>query len=322
VASSGAAPFPPPFAEPDNPPSAAKFELGRLLFYDVRLSGNGTQSCATCHQQSRAFTDGRPVAIGSTGAHHSKNAQTLTNVAYNASFTWSGTNVRTLESQALVPMLSETPVELGIRGNEQEVVRRLSSDPRYERAFAAAFPSQRRPVSIRNAARAIAIFERQLVSWRSPYDDVVYRGKHEAMSAAATRGMHLFFSERAACSSCHGGFNLSGPVRHAGARSSQPQVVTNGVTAGKFRVPTLRNVELTGPYMHDGSITTLEEVVERYDAARALQLTAREKGDLVEFLLALTDWAFVTDERLSAPRSTSGAPPTSAAPAGESPALH
>ena len=272
-----------------------------MLFYDVRLSGNGTQSCATCHQQSRAFTDGRAVAIGSTGAEHTKNSQTLTNVAYNASFTWSGTDVRTLERQALVPMLNVSPVELGVRGNEKEVVRRLSSDSRYVRAFRVAFPSQRRPISIRNAARAIAVFERRLVSSRSPYDDVVYRGRHDAMSDAATKGMGLFFSDRAACASCHGGFNLSGPVRHVGAGGSQPAVVTNGVTAGKFRAPTLRNVELTGPYMHDGSVATLSEVIDRYDSARALKLTTEEKHDLVEFLLALTDKAFVTDERLADP---------------------
>lgn len=300
--SAGAAPFAPPLAQPDNPPSDAKFVLGRLLFYDARLSGNGTQSCASCHQQSRAFTDGRSVAIGSTGSHHTKNTQTLTNVAYNASFTWSGTNVRSLERQALVPMFNQTPVELGVKGREKEIERRLANDSEYVRAFATAFPSQRKPISIRNAAKAIAVFERRLISYRSPYDDMVYRGKHDALNESAQRGMHLFFSERLACASCHSGFNFSGPVRLAGAPHGQPETVSNGITEGKFRVPTLRNVELTAPYMHDGSIATLQDVIERYDAARSLRLSVAEKSDLVEFLHALTDRAFVSDPRFADPR--------------------
>lgn len=285
-----AAPFPPVLHAPDNPPSSAKFELGRRLFYDKRISGNGTQSCASCHQQSRAFTDGRAVAVGSTGQHHTKNVQTLTNVAYNASFTWTGTRIRSLEKQALVPMFGTKPVELGVR----ELVKTLSGDPAYVRAFAEAFPGERKPVSIRNVTRAIAVFERGLVSWQSPYDDFVYRG--EPMSPSAMKGMDLFYSKRAKCSSCHEGFNLSGPVRRARA-----EVISNGVTEGKFRVPTLRNVELTAPYMHDGSAGTLEEVVARYDRARMIGLDAGEQRDLVAFLRALTDMKFVSDPRFSEP---------------------
>jgi cytochrome c peroxidase len=293
-----AAPFPPPLAGPANPPSAAKFELGRLLFYDARLSANETQSCASCHQQSRAFTDGRVTAVGSTGQIHHRNTQTLTNAGYNSAYTWSGTKVRSLERQALVPMFNRHPIELGV---EKAVMRRIASDPAYKARFAEAFPNQRRRVTIANVARALAIFERRLISSNAPYDEMVYGGRHDALSPAATRGMHLFFSERTRCASCHGGFNFAGPVRHAGAAVPRPLIVNNGVTAGAFRVPTLRNVELTGPYMHDGSMSTLEQVIEQYDAKRKLALSAEEKQELVEFLRSLTDRVFVSDERFSDP---------------------
>lgn len=288
--------FPPPIAGPQNPTTAAKVELGRRLFYDARLSANGQQSCASCHQQERAFTDGRPVAIGSTGQRHSLNTQTLTNVAYNASFTWTGTKIRSLERQALVPMLNRHPVELGLAGQERAVVKRFASDPRYAAMFREAFPGERRPVSLRNIARAIASFERTLISGRSPYDRAVFEGDHDALSPEAWRGMRIFFSQAAGCSECHAGFNLSGPTW-----PSTPTLATNGVTKKRVRTPTLRNVELTAPYMHDGSIATLEEVIERYAASR--KFTETEKSDLLAFLRSLTDREFVTSARFAAPET-------------------
>ncbi|HEX7418542.1 MAG TPA: cytochrome c peroxidase [Thermoanaerobaculia bacterium] len=293
--------FPPPIAGA-NVQTEAKFQLGRQLFYDRRLSYNGTQSCADCHQQKLAFTDGRPRAIGSTGQQHTRNAMTLTNAAYNATYTWTGTSVRTLEQQALVPMLNEHPIELGVRNHQREIVSRLESDPACVSRFRAAFPGERHPVSLRNIAKALASFERELISGHSPYDQLVYGGDERALSPEAWRGMNLFYSPRAGCSGCHRGFNFSGDVRYAGSRNARPRLASNGVTTGEFRVPTLRNIALTAPYMHDGSLATLEAVIDRYSEARRLGLSAEEKGDLVAFLKSLTDVSFVTNPRLGDPR--------------------
>jgi len=290
--------FPLPLTEPDNIQTPAKFALGRRLFYDRRLSANGTQSCGDCHQQSHAFSDGKPVAVGSTGQHHTRNAMTLTNAGYNASYTWDSTKVRSLAQQALVPMFNTHPIELGVAGHEQEIVARFRSE---DALFRAAFPGERRPVSIRNIARALAAFERALISGHSPYDRLVYGDDSNALSPSAWRGMRLFFTKRAGCSECHQGFNFGGESRYAGHSQTKPVLVRNGVTDGAFRVPTLRNVELTAPYMHDGSIATLEDVIERYVVARKLSLDANDRADLAEFLRSLTDREFIADSRFAAP---------------------
>jgi cytochrome c peroxidase len=167
--------------------------------------------------------------------------------------------------------------------------------------FRAAFPGERKPVTIRNMARALAAFERALISGRSPYDRLVYGGDENALSASAWRGMRLFFTKRAGCSECHQGFNFGAESRYAGRSKAKPVLVRNGVTDGAFRVPTLRNVELTAPYMHDGSIATLDEVIERYAVARKLSLDATDRADLAEFLRSLTDREFVADSRFAAP---------------------
>lgn len=293
--------FPLPLTPPDNLQTTAKFILGRKLFYDRRLSANGTQSCGDCHQQSHAFSDGRPIAIGSTGQHHTRNAMTLTNAGYNASYTWDSTSVRSLEQQALVPMFNTHPIELGVEGHEQEIVARFRDDAATAAMFREAFPGQWRPVSIRNIAKALAAFERALISGHSPYDRLVYGDDEKALSPSAWRGMRLFFTPRAGCSECHQGFNFSGESRYAGHSKTKPVLVRNGVTDGAFRVPTLRNIELTAPYMHDGSIATLDEVIERYMVARKLKLDTQDRADLAEFLRSLTDRQFVDDARFAAP---------------------
>jgi cytochrome c peroxidase len=285
-----------------NEQTQAKFELGRRLFYDRRLSFNGTQSCADCHQQQFAFSDGRVRAIGSTGQEHSRNSMSLTNAAYNAAYTWDNASIRTLEQQALIPMFNDHPIELGVRNHEKEIVARLKSDPAYDAMFRDIFHGERKPVSLRNVARALASFERALISGHSPYDRFVYGGDEEALTPAAWRGMQVFFSSRAGCSSCHRGFNFSGEARYAGRNIGAAHLISNGVTRGRFRVPTLRNIALTGPYMHDGSIATLDGVLDSYAQARKLPLSCEDKEDLIAFLDALTDLDFVTDSRFSAPR--------------------
>ena len=280
--------FPVPKVPADNPMTPAKVELGRRLFHDRALSGNGTQACSSCHRQELAFTDGRPRAVGSTGEPHPRSAMSLANVAYAATLTWADPRLTWLEDQARIPMFNEHPVELGLSGREDEVLRRLRANRDYPGMFSAAFPGDPDPVSVANVTRALASFERTLLSGDSPYDRLLYRDDAGALSESARRGMRLFFSARLNCSRCHGGFTFSGPIAFEGARPIPVTFHNNGLynlggvgnypgdnpglygitgrmeDMGRFRAPTLRNIELTAPYMHDGSIATLEDVIEHY----------------------------------------------------------
>ncbi len=340
--------FPTPKALADNPMSAAKVELGRHLFYDLRMSVNQTTACASCHLPERAFTDGRITAVGATGEVHPRNAMSLTNVVYNSTFNWANPIVTTLHAQALIPMFGEFPLELGWSDHEAEILDRFRRDTRYPPLFAAAYPGEADPVNADRIAKAIAAFESTLISGRSPYDQATFQGDRNAMSSAARRGRELFFSERMECFHCHGGFNFSQSVSHAGTSITQADFFNNGLynmgntgdypldnrglweftqkssDMGRFRPPTLRNIELTAPYMHDGSIATLEEVIDHYarggrlisdgpfagDGAKnpykselivSFSLTAREKQDLIAFLHSLTDWNFICDPRFADP---------------------
>src|SRR5262245_23668771 len=289
--------------------SEAKVELGRRLFHDRRLSLNRTQACATCHRPEKAFTDGRARAVGSTGETHRRSAMSLANVAYVVSFTWADPTVRRLEDQVLIPLAGTHPVELGMGGHEAELISRLADEPIYAPLFAAAFPGDPRPFGVENVRRAIACFERTILSGDSPYDRVVYQGTMDAMSEAAWRGMRLFFSDRLSCSRCHAGFNFSGPVDYVGTeeldeppapvfhntglydldgRGAYPAIDTGlrDVTGrrrdmGKFKAPTLRNVALTAPYMHDGSVATLEEALDHYAKGGRAGGDSRAKSPLL-----------------------------------------
>ncbi len=296
--------FPTPAVPADNPMSEAKVALGRRLFFEPRLSISGRYSCASCHDPARAFSDGRPVAIGATGEALPHNAMALVNVAYNVSFGWSRPQVRSLESQMLEPMLNTHPVELGMKGREAAVGAELAADLEYRREFAAAFPQQTAPVSFANLVKAIGAFERTLISGGSPFDRYVFGGEHEALSPQAKRGMALFFSPPVGCAGCHSGFNFSGNWRDAQGPTGRASFANNGTSAGPMRVPTLRNVALTAPYMHDGRFATLDAVLGHYSAigARAGRhdrrlphspFSAGERAELLSFLDSLTDDSFV-----------------------------
>jgi len=332
--------FPPPFVPAGNPITDAKVRLGRALFHEPKLSVTGKQSCSTCHRQELAFTDGKPRAVGATGQLHPRSAMSLTNVAYNPSFTWADPSFDSLEAQVLQPLFNQHPVEMGVAGHERQVTEALRTDSRYPGLFASAFPDSADPVSITNIARAIASFERTLISGRSAFDRYVFDDDGSGMSAAARRGMALFYSERVGCAQCHSGINFSGPVRTArqpaveavyantglynldGHGAYPPDaagirdVTGNKKDEGHFRVPTLRNIALTAPYMHDGNIATLAEVIDHYSAGgrqiplgpaahntlrdarvRPFQVTAEQKVDLVAFLESLTDAEFVASPR-------------------------
>ena len=179
--------------------SEVKVRLGRRLFYDTRLSGNGTYSCASCHKQALGFTDGRAHALGSTGQEHPRGAMSLTNVAFNASYGWADPRARTLEAQMLVPMLNEHPIEMGLKGHEAEIVARIAGDPEDAALFREAFGIAPGGITLETVVRAIASFERTLVSANAPLDRYLYRDDRSALGPEAQRGIALFFSDRLAC---------------------------------------------------------------------------------------------------------------------------
>ena len=304
--------FPVPAVPADNPMSTAKVALGRRLFFETRLSVTGRYSCASCHDPARSFSDGRAVALGARGDPLPHNALTLVNVAYNLSYGWTNPEVRTLELQMLEPLLNEHPVELGLAGREQQVVDVLFADSTYRRAFETAFPQTRPPVSLDTAVKAIAAFERTLISGQSPFDLYVFGGIHDALSDEAKRGMALFFSARVGCADCHSGFNFSGNWLDAQGATGKPSFANNGTSDAPMRVPTLRNLAFTGPYMHDGRFATLAEVLDHYERVGAepdsaqggerdprlkrFELTPSERSELLAFLATLSDATFVAEQ--------------------------
>lgn len=347
--------FPTPKVPRDNPMSEVKVELGRRLFYDTRLSGNETFACGSCHLQKLAFSDGKAQAVGSTGEVHRRGSMSLVNAAYNPALTWANPLMDSLERQALVPMFGEFPVELGLANREDEVLGRLREDAAYPGLFAKAFPGEAEPISIHAVTLAIAAFERTIISGRSAYDRYANEGDASALSEPAKRGMDLFFSELLECHHCHGGFNFSSSVMFEGkafdelfyqntglynvdGKGGYPaqdtglyEITGSPEDMGRYRAPTLRNIELTAPYMHDGSIATLEEAIEGHYARggrlieagpfagdgrqsplksiflEGFALSARDRDDLVAFLKSLTDRELLQDPRLSDPFAPAGA---------------
>ncbi len=340
--------FPTPKVPDDNPMSEVKVELGRHLFYDVRLSENGTQSCGSCHLQSLAFTDGRAQAVGSTGEVHRRSAMGLTNVAFTPALNWASSVVVTLEHQALGPLFGEAPVELGMGGREALLLERLRGDGRYPALFAEAFLADEEPIRVATVTRALSAFQRSLISGSSPYDRWVYGGDGAAVGDDVKRGRELFFSEKFECFHCHGGFNFADSVQHDGSTIAQLMFHNTGLynvdgngayppsdvglmelsdrpqDMGRFRAPTLRNIAVTAPFMHDGSIATLSEVLDHYarggreitsgpnaglgwmsplksEFVHGFALSSQERADLLAFLESLTDEQFLTDPRFSDP---------------------
>jgi cytochrome c peroxidase len=342
--------FPRPRVPENNPISWEKIELGRFLFYDTRLSGNQTQSCASCHHQALAFSDGLLVGIGSTGELHPRNSMSLTNVAYASTLAWANPLLMSLEQQALVPMFGEQPVELGLAGMEEELLTRMRADRRYQKMFGEAFPADADPISLSSIVRSIGSFVRTLISGNAPIDRYRLGLDDDAIPESAVRGIDLFFSERFECFHCHGGFNFSDSVMHDGnpfietpfhnnqlynidGNGAYPpdntgvyEITDDPNDMGRFKAPTLRNIELSAPYMHDGSIETLEEVIDHYAAGgrvieegpyagdgsevpeflksgfiRGFEATKREKEDIIAFLRSMTDTEFVNNPQFSDP---------------------
>lgn len=340
--------FPEPLVPEDNPMTVEGVELGRHLFFDRRLSLNEEQSCGDCHQQALAFSDGLDRSEGSTGDIHPRNAPSLTNVAYNPTLTWMNPLLILLEEQALGPLFGEDPVELGFSGREDELIERLRSEALYEILFGNAYPDQGEPITLDNITKALSSFQRTMISGNSAFDKFVYQGQDDAMSEEAKRGFLAFDSEALECNHCHGGLNFASSLTHAGNPNDPTPFENNGLynigedgeyprpnvglyeftesvrDYGRMKPPTLRNIEVTGPYMHDGSIETLEEVIRHYERGGRLitegpnagdgkqnpnksgfltgfPLTSTQRAELIAFFESLTDHEFLSDPRFANP---------------------
>jgi cytochrome c peroxidase len=280
----------------DNPMTVEKVELGKQLYFDKRLSQNGTVSCTTCHEPSLGWADAAPVSTGIGGQMGTRSAPTVLNAAYGLSQFWDGRSA-TLEQQAMGPI--ENPIEMG--NTLENAVRTLNDIPGYRSQFQNVF---RTDVTSDGIAKAIAAFERTILTGNSPWDRY-QAGDKTALSEEALRGWDLF-GHKAQCSNCHVGFNLTDGVFHnigVGMGADEPDLGRYEITKleqdkGAFKTPTLRNLTSTAPYMHDGSELTLESMVELYNAGGVanewldpkmspLNLTEEEKADLVAFLKSL-----------------------------------
>ncbi len=336
---------PTPVVPPENPTTEAKVKLGRHLFYEKRLSLDGTMSCGTCHEQARAFTDGQPMHVGVTGEMGIRSAMTLTNVAYLPSYTWANPQLTSLEKQMLVPLFSDHPLEMGLQGHDPQAIEALQKDALYRQMFQDAFPN--RSIDVDEIVKSIAAFERTLLSFNSPYDRYKH-GEPDAIPPDAKRGEALFFGERLECYHCHGGidftdnhmqqgqafpesgfhntglYNEDGNGAYKKWDSGLRMVTEKPEDEGKFRTPTLRNIAVTAPYMHDGTIFTLQEVIRKHYAVGSrsalsthgqsplrdeliagFDISDNEVNDLVAFLKTLTDEDFLHNPAFSDPNKSS-----------------
>jgi cytochrome c peroxidase len=271
-------------------------QLGKLLFFDPRLSRSGVMSCATCHNPALAWGDGLALGVGHGMKTLARRTPTLLNVAWAELFFWDG-RAASLEEQALGPIASPDEMNLPLG----ELTARIAAIPEYRRLFERAYPEE--PIAAQTIAKAIAAYERTIVSGEAPFDRWA-AGNEQAVSEAAKRGFELF-DGKAQCSLCHAGWRFTDDAFHdvgvpgedRGRGKHLPQI---GIVQFAFKTPTLRNVDRRAPYMHDGSEPTLEAVVELYDLGgrakrpslapemKPLGLSAREKSDLVAFLKTLT----------------------------------
>lgn len=302
--------IPPGFPEisypADNAYSVARWKLGKKLFFDPILSIDSTISCASCHQPENAFATHQATNTGVKNRPGIRNAPTLANLAYSPYFLSEG-SVKTLEMQVLVPIQEHNE----FAHNIVDICTKLQQDPTYSQLALQAFGRAIDPYVV---TRALANYERTLISGNSAYDQFI-NGNKEALSSAEKRGMELFQSEKTNCSECHQGilftnyeFKNNGLAEHY-SDSGRIRFTLNPSDRGLFKTPTLRNVGITFPFMHDGSLETLQDVVAHYNSGgadhpnkseliRPLNLTIEEQADLVAFLNALTDYSFLHNSRL------------------------
>ena len=282
-------------APDENKVTKERVELGKMLFFDPRLSESNWISCGTCHNPALGWSDGLPTAVGHGQRVLGRSTPTIINTAYQPLQMWDG-RFRSLEKQALGPI--EAAGEMN--QNLDEVIKELQVLKGYQEAFEAAYPGE--GITKDTLAKAIASFERTIVNTDAPFDRWI-KGQKDAMNESAQRGFKLF-EGKASCSKCHSGFNFTDNGFHnigidGSSDAGRYAIRKVKVLIGAFKTPTLRNIALTGPYMHNGAYKTLEEVVNHYDRGgddkenldpnmKPLNLNKGEKADIVEFLRSLT----------------------------------
>jgi cytochrome c peroxidase len=291
----------------DNTPTKLRVELGRRLFYDNRLSEDETLNCGSCHVLSAAFTDGRTTSKGLNGIAGKRNAPTLVNLAWMKRLMMEG-GVPTLETQALVPLHNSSEMAPSI----MPIVARLNGDAYLKELAHAAYG--RDSIDAFVLTRALACFQRTFMSGDGRYDRYL-QGRKDQMNGKELRGMELFFSAKTQCSECHSGVFFTDMDYHnigldeVYADDGKARATHRDEDVGRFKTPTLRNIQLTAPYMHDGSLASLDDVIAFYNVGgvahrnkdariHPLGLTPAEQADLIAFLTTLTDWNFVQNEEL------------------------
>ena len=325
--------------------SPARIELGRHLFYRPKLSVDGTMSCASCHQQHKAFTDGEVVHVGVHGEPGLRNVPSLANLAWMPTLNWANPKLKALENQVRIPIFGENPTEMGMHGREGALFAALDADPKMMALLRSAYPAKS-GFDIEALTGGLAAFVHSMTSFNSPFDRYFREHDSNAVSASALRGMKLFYTDEIGCRHCHDGLNFTDnlqsadkvkpeigfhntglyneddkgayPKRNPGAR----EITGLPRDEGRFRTPSLRNVALTAPYMHDGSIATLREVIRGHYAiaGRAAKgphgasplrdphvtgftVSDADVDDMVAFLESLTDQSLLDRPSLSDPFS-------------------
>lgn len=303
--------FPAISSPSDNPLTEAKAQLGKALFFEKRLSRTAEISCGSCHLQQHAFSDPNPYSLGVEDRLGERNAPALINLAHTSTFFWDG-GVTSLEDQSIAPVQNPLEMDLPL----EQAVARLEGDANYEDLFTEAFGTGPTPG---NYTRAVASFVRTLISGNSRYDRYL-NGDTAALSERERRGETLFMGEKGECFHCHVGFNFTndrfahnGTFVEGDEDVGRERITLNQADRGRFKVPTLRNVAVSAPYMHDGSIATLDDVLAHYAAhgrgdrrtestILSIDLSPDEQDDLVAFLAALTDQDFLEYPGYRAPR--------------------
>ncbi|GAN67989.1 cytochrome-c peroxidase [Acetobacter orleanensis] len=263
----------------------ARIQLGRRLFYDADLSGDGSMACASCHEQRHAFSDGMATHAGITDEPGVRNVPSLGNVGAFKTLTWLDQHITTLEQQVGTPVFGHVPVEMGMPDGAT-LLRRVSADACYRKLFAQAFKNENGRIDAQTVPKALAAFERTLTSANSLWDQARREKAH--LPDAAQQGEALFFG-RGHCASCHSGFLLSDQSFHS----------INAARPMRIRTPSLRNVGVTAPYLHDGSAPTLRDALVAHTQSPAL--SAKEEKALEAFLHTLTDTDFLHNPALSLP---------------------
>jgi cytochrome c peroxidase len=324
--------------------SAGISTLGKQLFFDSRLSFNNTKSCGSCHDPKFAFSDGYRRSITAEGNNVKHNAPSLINSSFYTYFDWDNPGVTALEKQHERPLFGQHPVEMGAGGNEAEILLRIKSDSFYKKVFLQTFPNDKYPFRFDNIISAIAAYVKTLNSSNSLYDSFM-KGDTSILSISAKEGMRLFFSDQLKCGRCHvpplftttnlttdtdsvyiniGLYNVMDRNKYPENDRGLASFTKKESDDGKFKIPSLRNVTLTSPYMHDGSMNNLEEIIDMYARGgrniingpmagdgknngnkdkriTGFTISAKEKKQLIDFLYSLTDSSVLTNPHFQNP---------------------